>query len=237
MVVLKINKFRFWGLLVTSIIWVLYMVVMGTAWYQVRKLPNKGAAGDGENFTVKFKVLSLDYSQEDAFGHKHDSSTSWDTWNFTWTRSIFTGAYSFGVLCFVFTTAILVLLVLQILEKSQPYFSKVVKVLSILIIIFHTLAILIFTGITLAFKKDQDHSDATNPNTAFWPCRDTCSDSFVGFQQDDTDAYVWAPDAGWAIMVFAWPLMVVASVLVTRDLFWEDSDSSSGKSVTIPMSH
>jgi len=232
MVSLKLDKYKLWALITISVTWVLYMVALGTAWYQVRKLPkNDTNAGDGLGFTVKFQILNLVYDQVDWYGNTQHNTVGWGVYELTWTRSIFSGAYAMCVLSFVFMTIVLFALLMTILGNGSDMFGKLAKGLAIAISIFHTLSILIFTGITLAFAKDQYNANNSNPNRIFWPCTDMCANTFVGLQSEDNDTYLWAPHAGWPIMVVTWPIMVAAAYLITRKVgFGEGSSSSSSSS-------
>jgi TM2 domain-containing membrane protein YozV len=243
MVSLKLDKYKLWGLITIAVTWILYMVALGTPWYQVRKLPKSDSTGSGDNwgFTVKFEILRLVYDQVDYLGHTQHSSVSWNTYNLVWTRSIFSGSYAMCVLSFVFMTIILGALLLTILGSGSAMFGKAAKGLAIAVAVFHTISILIFAGITLAFKKDQNNAINDDPNKMFWPCQNQCADSFVGLQNADDDTYLWAPHAGWAIMVITWPIMVAAAYLVTRKVDFggeggsSSSSSSNGKGVTIEL--
>lgn len=206
------------------------MVALGTAWYQVRKLPKTGAGGDGWGFAVKFEILRLVYDQYDSYGNERYSTVSWDTYNLVWTRSIFSGAYAMTILCFVFMTVILAGLLLTILGSGNSLIGKASKGLSIAILVFHTLSILIFTGISVAFKRDQDNADADDPNKAFWPCRNACTDNFVGLQNSSNDTFIWAPHAGWPIMVITWPIVVAIVYLIVKKVNLSGGPSSSSSS-------
>jgi len=231
MVSLKLDKYKLWGLITVSVTWVLYMVAMGTAWYQVRKSPVENSTGsDGLTFAVKFKIMSLTYDMTDAYGNSQHTSVAWGVWNLVWTRSILSGAYAFGALCFIFQTVILVILILHILDKGSAVFGKAVKGLAIALAVFNTLAILIFPGITLAFQRDQNNAAAGDANKIFWPCTNLCTASFAGIQSDSTDSYLWAPDAGWPVMIIAWPIMVAAVYLLLKKINFTEGGSSSSPS-------
>jgi len=127
-------------------------------------------------------------------------------------------------------TIILVALLLTILGSGSPAFGNGAKGLAIAVAVFHTLSILIFAGITLAFKKDQNNAIKDDPNKMFWPCQNQCADSFVGLQDASNDTYLWAPHAGWPIMVITWPIMVAAAYLITRKVDFGEGGSSSSSS-------
>jgi len=250
MVSIKLDKYKLWGLITVAVSWVLYMVAMGTAWYQVNKTPVDSNSGDGLDYAIKLKIMDLVYDLTDQYGNTQHTTVAWGTWDLFWTRSVFSGAYAFAVLSFVFQTVILVILLMTIMGKSVGSAGGAAKGLAIALCIFHTLAIIIFPGITVAFNKDQTHASTAgnDPNKLFWPCQNTCTNSFVGGSSDSENKYLWAPDAGWGVMVCAWPIMFAGVILVARKINFGDSpyeskspkkspSSSAGVTIELPQSN
>jgi len=147
----------------------------------------------------------------DVNGNKIYPDYSYGQLRLTRVHKILGASYGFCVLSF-FIMIVVILLLLVAIFKGNFVTNLINKILIVALLITNALSILIFTGINKAFKDDQNHDDGTG----FAMCQQTCTNSFHGSKTFSSQGYKikWYPDAGWDLVVIAWPLVAVAAVMI-----------------------
>jgi len=233
MVAIKLDNHKIWALIVSGIAWVLYIVAMGTAWYRISSVPSGSDSGAGAGGYTTLEISRIFVYAYDDYGNTISKSYSWASFDLFWSHSVLRGAYSFAVLVWVCMTFLLFILILNIFDINKSFFKTLVRALTVCGIIFGTLTVIIFPGITLAFSHDETNARNTDGNV-FISCTSACTDSFVGEKTSDGYTQQWFPYAAWACVVFAWPFLIGAAYLFLKKItFGEESPASAKPGVAL----